>query len=742
MSDLSRRRFAASSLVPLGAALLPAAPALAAEHQQPEDQQTTRPRSATGGAVHTPEFRHGLSDLLDLRGVPATAEPPGDNPLNVFADLGAWHAYGLPAATDHDELGGFSGPMYLAEEYPWYLSRAFSRFALLDTRAHRTIALSEDRSPAIESAPGLLLQSFRVDGLRITLTLRYASNRTALVEAKVHNDGGRARTLRASWSGTLLRHTDEPIRSAPRLRATPAGVAVGFARVRSYTEYLTTTAARFEVTHATAVHTSVHGDGYRTVAREAVTVRPGRTATFVWSESYTFTEAERRRDRPAVREALAHPERVAFRGDERWREYLSRALHGVAPDRRRTAAKAVQTLVTNWRSPAGALRSDGITPSLTNKDFAGGFWAWDSWKEAASTALFAPRLAASTIESMFDYQITAASKDRPQDAGMVPDAVFYNKASTGGQNWNERNSKPPLAAWAVWQVYERGRDREFLRRMYPKLTAYHAWWYRNRDHDHNGLAEYGATVDPANDSTKERRLAAAWESGMDNAPRFDGAGVDTNTDRRGRTVGYSLAQESVDLNAYLYAEKRYLARTANALGRFAESADWHRQADRLRHQVQQRMYDPADGFFHDYGTHGRGPLTSAGKGIEGAIPLWAGVATGRQAASVRAALVDPKQFATHMPLPTVARNNPKFDPTGYWRGLVWLDQAYFAILGLREYGYHHDAERTKENLLRHARGLLGNGPIHENYQPLTGAGRNSSNFSWSAAAVLELLRQH
>ncbi|MEV0263739.1 trehalase family glycosidase [Streptomyces sp. NPDC050617] len=741
MSDLSRRRFAASSLVPLGAALLPAAPALAAENQQAENQQTAHPQPAPGAEPRTTEFRHGLHDLLDLRGLPATAEPPGDNPLNVFADLGAWHAYGIPSPSDHDALGGFSGPLYMAEEYPWYLSRSFSRFALLDTRSHRTVALSDDRSPTVESAPGLLLQSFHVDGLRITLTLRYASNRTAFVEAKVHNTGGRARTLRASWSGTLLRHTEEPIRSAPRLRATRTGVAVGFARVRSYTDYLTTNAARFEVEHAGAVHTSVHGDGYRTVAREPVTVRPGRTATFVWSESYTFTEAERRKDRQAVREALTHPDRVAARGDERWREYLSRALHGVTPDRRRTAAKAVQTLVTNWRSPAGALRSDGITPSLTNKDFAGGFWAWDSWKEAASTALFAPRLAASAIESMFDYQITASSEDRPQDAGMVPDAVFYNKAGTGGQNWNERNSKPPLAAWAVWLVYERGGDREFLRRMYPKLTAYHAWWYRNRDHDHNGLAEYGATVDPANDSTKERRLAAAWESGMDNAPRFDGAGVDTNTDRRGRTVGYSLAQESVDLNAYLYAEKRYLARAANALGRHAESADWHRQADRLKRRIQERMYDPADGFFHDYGTDGRGPLTKAGKGIEGAIPLWAGVATGRQAASVRAALVDPAQFATHMPLPTVARNNPKFDPTGYWRGLVWLDQAYFAILGLREYGYHRDAGATTEHLLFHARGLLGDGPIHENYHPLTGVGRNSSNFSWSAAAVLELLRR-
>ena len=38
---------------------------------------------------------------------------------------------------------------------------------------------------------------------------------------------------------------------------------------------------------------------------------------------------------------------------------------------------------------------------------------------------------------------------------------------------------------------------------------------RKRDHNRNGMCEYGAT-----DGTLE---AAAWESGMDNAIRFDGA---------------------------------------------------------------------------------------------------------------------------------------------------------------------------------------------------------------------------
>ena len=30
--------------------------------------------------------------------------------------------------------------------------------------------------------------------------------------------------------------------------------------------------------------------------------------------------------------------------------------------------------------------------------------------------------------------------------------------------------------------------------MYPKLVAYHNWWYTNRDLDKNGIAEYGGMV--------------------------------------------------------------------------------------------------------------------------------------------------------------------------------------------------------------------------------------------------------
>ncbi|HEY1174867.1 MAG TPA: trehalase family glycosidase, partial [Phytomonospora sp.] len=522
--------------------------------------------------------------------------------------------------------------------------------------------------------------------------------------------------------------------SAPRLAATASGVAVEFAEVRSTWAFFSTEEMRFEIRHRDPVTTTVDGDAYTTALTEPLRIAPGRTRELVWTESFTFTADDRARARETSREVLDSPGRFTERGEKRWSKYLGRALHGVPADRRRPAVKAVQTLVTNWRGPAGRLKTGGITPSISYVWFAGGLWSWDSWKQAVAVARFDPELAASTVTTMFDYQ---------RGDGMIPDCIFYNDIADGGGNWNERNTKPPLAAWAVWEVYRHGHDRRWLSRMYPKLTAYHEWWYAARDHDGDGIAEYGATVDPGNGSDEAVIEAAAWESGMDNAPRFDvdaGVTVLRNENAEGELVGYSINQESVDLNAYLYAEKRFLARIARELGHGGDARRHEKAAEPIAAHIREHMYDPASGFFYDADIVTKRPLVERGRGIEGAIPLWTGVADEEQADAVRDALTDPARFATTVPFPTTSRDNPDFDPEAYWRGPVWLDQAYFAVAGLKRYGHRGDADALAARLLANADGMLTDQPIHENYNPLTGARLNAPNFSWSASAALLLLR--
>ena len=325
---------------------------------------------------------------------------------------------------------------------------------------------------------------------------------------------------------------------------------------------------------------------------------------------------------------------------------------------------------------------------------------------------FDPELAKDQLRVMFDYQ---------DDMGMVPDVIYRNKA---WNNW--RDTKPPLSAWAVWKIYESDQDLSFLKEMFPKLQRYHQWWYQYRDHDKNGLCEYGST-----DGT---RIAAAWESGMDNAVRFDDAVMLKNNEN-----GWSLNQESVDLNAYLIAEKGYLSQMAEVLNERETSLKLQQEALYLTDLVRKSFYSEENGFFYDR-TLETGDLKEV-EGTEGWTPLWAGIASEEEAKSVISIMLDTAKFNTHVPLPTFTKDHPKFNPRdGYWRGPVWLDQFYFGWTALKQYDEEEEAEKMLHRLIANAEGLNEKGrPIHENYHPITGVGLNARHFSWSAAHLLMML---
>lgn len=74
---------------------------------------------------------------------------------------------------------------------------------------------------------------------------------------------------------------------------------------------------------------------------------------------------------------------------------------------------------------------------------------------------------------------------------------------------------------------------------------------------------------------------------------------------------------------------------------------------------------------------------------------------------------------------------------GYWRGPVWFNQVYFGITGLKRYGYVEEADLLTRKFMAHAQGLMTDGPIHENYNPLTGEVLNAPNFGWSSALICD-----
>lgn len=57
---------------------------------------------------------------------------------------------------------------------------------------------------------------------------------------------------------------------------------------------------------------------------------------------------------------------------------------------------------------------------------------------------------------------------------------------------------------------------------------------------------------------------------------------------------------------------------------------------------------------------------------------------------------------------------------------------------MESYGYRSDAVAMAQAFFNHADGLVTDGPIRENYNPLTGMQQGAPNFSWSAAHLYML----
>lgn len=679
------------------------------------------------------------------------------NKYNNFSDLGAWHGYYLPEKDAKNLYGGFAGPVIIAEEYPVNLGDTISKVKITNADNGQVYDLTKGEI-SFHYYPGKLVQVYKLADLKLTLELIFVTNRSALVQTKIENNTNINLSINLKWVGNIFNQFKETETGAiyelgQTLHVTKSGVQVNFSRLRYASRYFSTEETKFVVNYEGNVETEVKGNFYETKLNDVITIGAKDAFITYSTQTYTFTGEELKAEQAKLQDLIVNPEECFTENNIRWQGYLDKTFANgkekVRTTYRNAAVKAIETLITNWRSTAGDLLHDGVVPSMSYKWFIG-MWAWDSWKQAVATARFHGELAKDNIRALFDYQITKEDEVRPQDAGAIIDAIFYNKDGTRGgygENWNERNSKPPLAAWAVWNVYKATGDESFLEEMYSKLVAYHNWWYINRDHDKNGIAEYGGMVHEANNSKEEIILAAAWESGMDNAPRFDvkgygeedtGIDVFENKDNQGKLLGYSINQESVDLNAYLYAEKGFLKSIAEVLGNTVDANKYEKEAEYVRKYVRDNMFDKETGFFYDLQINADGLkkklLVNRGKGPEGWIPLWAKMVTEEEAKQVIANMLDKDKFNTMMPLGTAAKDSLGFDESKYWRGPVWLDQAFYGVEALQNYGYYDEAVEMVEKMFHNAEGLMGDGAIRENYNPLTGEGLHTKNFSWSASA--------
>ena len=661
---------------------------------------------AVGPAVWqptTPPARDSFPDLLDIRDTPRHAIDLFSPVSAAFSDLGAWHAFLLADPTRRDVFGGFGGP--LLHTVHAYLGDEVIQLTLADGSG-APIDLSANVPSSMHYLPGTLTQDLRAGDLEVKIDLVFADDRTALIRYRIIAPADRAAVLTVGWRGSVFP-------GVAALAARADGGVVAHLNEAAY--------GNVEIVFPTelAVQSTVDDSEWNWSAQMSAPIAIGAGGEWVGCAAipYYITAIEQAQREPQLQTMLSGAAAIFGANENRWNRYIADLLPSsnkwaADPIYHPLAVKALSTLMNNWRSAALDQFHGGVWPSAPPTNGYFGFWGWDSWKHAVILARFEPELAKDQIRAMFDYQ---------NDEGMAPDTVYTDNTKN---NWG--CTKPPLASWAVQSVYERTGDADFVAEMFPSLLAFHRWRFTFRDHDHSGLCEHGST-----DGT---HLSGCEESGMDNAARFDDAVMQENS-----PGAYSFNQKSVDLNSYLYQEKLFLAGFADLLDQPQTAASLRAEAATLLAAIRQKMFDPDSGYFYDIRT----PDDSFVKiqGPEGWTPLWTGVATADQAAQAVKVMLDPNKFATYLPFPTLAADEPQFNPyAGYWRGMIWIDQSYFAIAGLKRYGYDDEADEMTRRLFENATGMMTTTePFRENYNPLNGNGSRGENFSWSAAHYLMLL---
>lgn len=607
--------------------------------------------------------RYQFSKILDIAYTP-NSETSSDG---WFADAGSWVGYTIPE--DQNWVNGFCGPFSLDMTRRQWLAKSAVTVKFADN-ADDTFT-----SDSTNYFPGEIFISAHSPNGSIRQSLHFIDASNALLTIKADEDKAILLTGEG-WSDEIKVTTNKNFVTARH----PSGETV-------------------VLTFNSDVVLEGKPNNYQAISNDKET---HVVISFFTSEKELAVGLQKSST------ILNNHQKSLLENEKRWNDYLAKALRtDMSHKYDRVAVKAIVTLMSNWRTHRGALLHEGIVPSHAVGYFVG-FWAWDSWKYSAALAKVHPELAKNNIRAMFDYQ---------QPDGMIIDCIHTDSSEN-----NARDSKPPLISWAVDEIFTHTKDTAFVREMYPQLMDYYNWWYTKRDHDKNGMCEFGST-----DGTLE---AAAWESGMDNAIRFDDAKMLKNAPYED---AWSLDQESVDLNSYLALESKLLKKFSSLLGVTFDGPDYS-------DQVADYFFDHENNFFFDRRLADGSFINEMG--CEAYTPLWAKVATSEQVAKMLPILQDTAKFSTYIPFPTIAADNPKYDPKGYWRGPIWLDQTYFAIRGLRNYGYTKLADEYTLQVFDRLQGLTEDAPIHENYGTHTGERLKAPHFSWSSSHLLMMYEEY
>lgn len=337
-------------------------------------------------------------------------------------------------------------------------------------------------------------------------------------------------------------------------------------------------------------------------------------------------------------------------------------------------------------------------PCLTPSDcYFNGIWNWDSAFHAMGIVQWDPELARDQVRLFLKIQ---------KENGMFPDVWECSGDIKDG------GSKPPVLPWAVCVIDHTVPDLEFVKECYPALKKNLEFWFERRRDPKSQLFHYDGEFD----DPEKRQVWGGFESGWDNSARWDGG------------VYHQLA---IDLNCYMILAYRAMRRLSARMRLAEDVSTWTRLETELTALVENGLWDENRGCYLDFDkARGafNGVITPASF-----MPLFIGIALPAHAEKMNE--IARVHFSPGWP--SLSYHSPQFDPLGYWRGRTWLNVAYFALKGLKNYGFDEMAETGRDKILEWLYRL----PVapFENYHPQSGNPLGVPHFGWSAVFAIKFI---
>lgn len=376
----------------------------------------------------------------------------------------------------------------------------------------------------------------------------------------------------------------------------------------------------------------------------------------------------------------------------RWMSWFDRVPE-VSEKYRSIYALAWWIMANNLISPKGMVTHEAMMPS---KSSYVGLWLWDNAMHSIAYRHVDIVLARNQIRAILANQLPD---------GMLPDAIFdEGVVSSIDHPIYAEVTKPPVLAWAAVKLHETTPDREFLQEIYVPLVRWNAWWFSMNDDDVDGLVQYNHP----------------YSSGMDDNPTWD----------------YGMPVESPDLNTYLCVQMQSLAIIAEELGMSNDAAMWRRRSKAIVRRMIEDLWDDEAGLFRPTCDGNPIPVVTP----ICLLPLWTGELPAEINERLIAHLTDPEEFWGDFVIPSVARNDPHFEPGVMWRGPVWVNLNYFFIEALKRLGRDDVAATLLEKSLDL---VTNNKSISEYYNATSGQSQPTAAdaFGWTAALFIDLALQ-